>query len=346
MSATAELVKAELPEPVARRGVTEPAWRTLCNNLYPGADPQSVLMVVDYCRARNLDPLKKPCHIVPMQVKDARSGEWAWRDVVMPGIYEYRITAQRTGLYLGHTPPSFGPMTKYLGVEAPEWCEMTFSRWNTQAQQAVPFPVRVFFREVCGTSKDKKSGEIEINSRWTKAPIQMLTKCSEAAGLREAFPEEFGGEATAEEMDGQRSIDINAERSVPPQPAQRKSQQQTETNGSPATATSSEAPSANSSSPAPETSPLKTPSDAPSAAAASAPINVGVIPEDGIREKGNAILITLNTGYRCSTRNATLMQAAATHRDAQALVELVGRASSDPKRFAPILEEIIVVKDE
>jgi hypothetical protein len=32
--------------------------------------------------------------------------------------------------------------------------------------------------------------------------IQMLTKCTEAAGLREAFPDEFGGEATADELEG------------------------------------------------------------------------------------------------------------------------------------------------
>ncbi len=96
---------ALLPEPVLRRGITEAQWRTLANNLFPGAASSSVLMVWDYCAARGLDPMKKPCHIVPMEVKDAKTGSYGWRDVVMPGIYEYRITAHRTGEYHGHTEP-------------------------------------------------------------------------------------------------------------------------------------------------------------------------------------------------------------------------------------------------
>ena len=98
---------AALPDPVIRRGVNEAQWRTLCNSLYPGAKAQSVLMVIDYCAARRLDPLKKPCHIVPMEVKVGNVYEW--RDVVMPGIYELRTTAQRTGEYLGHAKAEYGP---------------------------------------------------------------------------------------------------------------------------------------------------------------------------------------------------------------------------------------------
>lgn len=191
-------IEKHLPEPVARRGITEPQWRTLANNLFPGADVNSVLMVWDYCVARKLDPLKKPCHIVPMSVKDAKSNQYVWRDVVMPGIYEYRTTAMRTGLYLGHTKPEYGPTGPYKSIAAPEWCEMTMRRWNPVSEQVIEFPVRVYFRECVGTDKEGK-----VNGRWTKAPIQMLTKVCEAAGLREAFPDEFGGEQTFEELDGQ-----------------------------------------------------------------------------------------------------------------------------------------------
>ena len=187
-----------LPEAVTRRGISEAQWRTLCNNLFPGANPQSVLMVWDYCLARQLDPMKKPCHIVPMEVKDAKTGTRAWRDVVMPGIYEYRATAQRTGAYLGHSPPAYGDAIDVQGVTAPEWCEITVYRWNAKAKQRVEFPVRTFFREVVATTREGKP-----NARWAKAPIQMLSKCCEAAALREGFPDELGGEPTYEEMVGQ-----------------------------------------------------------------------------------------------------------------------------------------------
>lgn len=195
-----------LPEPVTRRGISEAQWRTLCNSLYPGANPLSVLLVWDYCVARRLDPLKKPCHIVPMEVKDAKSGKYEWRDVVMPGIYELRTTAQRTGQYLGHAPVVYGEPMEFMGVKAPEWCEFTAYRWNPLAMMRAEYPVRVLFREVVATKKDGKA-----NARWAKAPVQMLCKCSEAASLREAFPDELGGVHAEEEMDGQRAIDVQAE---------------------------------------------------------------------------------------------------------------------------------------
>lgn len=201
---TALAIKApELPEPVARRNITEAQWRTLMNSLYPGAKGESVLLVWDYCQARKLDPLKKPCHIVPMEIKVG--DKYEWRDVVMPGIYELRTTAQRTGEYLGHSKPEYGEEHDTKGVKAPLWCAMTIYRWNAEARQRVEFPVAVYFREVVATKRDGTP-----NSRWAKAPIQMLTKCCEAAGLREAFPDEIGGEHTAEEMDGQRAIAISA----------------------------------------------------------------------------------------------------------------------------------------
>lgn len=198
---------SKLPEQVVRRNITEAQWRTLTRNLFPGADPNSVLLVWDYCLARRLDPLKKPCHIVPMEVKDAKTGAYSWRDVVMPGIYEHRTTAQRTNEYLGHSKATYGPLVEVFGVTAPEWCAMTIYRWNPAANTRAEFPVEVLFREAVALTKDKKTGEMKANSRWARAPQQMLTKCTEAAGLREAFPDEIGGEQTFEEMDGQRHAD-------------------------------------------------------------------------------------------------------------------------------------------
>ena len=63
----------------------------LANSLYPGAKPESIALVLSYCRVNGLNPMLKPVHIVPMEVKDAKSGRYEWRDCVLPGIYEYRI---------------------------------------------------------------------------------------------------------------------------------------------------------------------------------------------------------------------------------------------------------------
>lgn len=203
MNAVVTTNEKQLPEPVSRRGLNESQWLTLKNSLFPGADSNSILMVVDYCKARGLDPLKKPVHIVPISVRDSKTGDYVYRDVVMPGIYEYRTTAARTGLYMGHSKPEYGPITEFLGMKVPEFCEMTIYRWNALAGQKVEFPIRVYFSECAATRKDKKTSEIYLNDRWGRAPVQMMTKCCEAAGLREAFPEDLGGTHTSDEMEGQ-----------------------------------------------------------------------------------------------------------------------------------------------
>lgn len=203
----AVVVKAEdtpnLPAPVARRGITESEWMTL-RNLFPGARGESVVLAYDYCKARRLDPFKKPCHIVPMNVKDAKTEQYSWRDVVMPGIYEYRTTAHRTGEYLGHSIPEYGPIEEFKGVKAPSWCAITVYRWNSLAKMKAEFPVRLEFHEIAVT---KRNGD--LNDRWSTAPKMQLTKCTEAAALREGFPDELGGTHTVEEMEG-RIIDSTA----------------------------------------------------------------------------------------------------------------------------------------
>lgn len=219
MNAVVQSEEFNLPAPVARRNISEAAWRTAMSSLFPGAKAESVLMVFDYCAARKLDPLKKPCHIVPMRVKDAKSGDYVWRDVVMPGIYEYRMTATRTGLYLGHSKPVYGPMVEFLGEQVPEWCEITVYRWNVKAGMKAEYPVQLKFSECAGTKKDKQTGKFYLNDRWSTAKQQMLTKCTEAAALREAFPDELGGTHTAEEMEGQdKIIDVTPSMRIDPRP--------------------------------------------------------------------------------------------------------------------------------
>jgi len=191
-----------LLEQIEKRGIDPGQWHTLCN-LFPGAAPASVLLVVDYCQARKLDPMKKPCHIVPMLVKDAKTKAEEWRDVVMPGIYEYRITAQRTGEFLGQGPTEYGPEMDYKGLVVPEWCSVTVYRWNPKAKQRAEYTATAYFSEVVAEVWKKGERGVKVpNSRWNKAPRQMMTKCAEAAALRMGFPDEIGGEMTVEEMEG------------------------------------------------------------------------------------------------------------------------------------------------
>lgn len=179
--------------------IDEAMWSALTSSIFPGAKPESIIMAVQYCHARKLDVMKKPCHIVPMSVKDAKTGQSQWRDVIMPSITEHRITASRSNSYAGIDAPIFGPMIQMqfgnTSHTVPESCTVTVYR--IIHGEKVGFAHTEYFEEACATVKDGG-----LNSMWTKRKRGQLAKCAEAGALRKAFPEEIGNEHTVEEMEG------------------------------------------------------------------------------------------------------------------------------------------------
>lgn len=170
----------------------------LQSSLYPGAAPESIRMVLGYCKAAGLDPMQKPVHIVPMW--DSKSKRM--RDVVMPGIGLYRTHASRTGQYVGKSEPEFGPMqTEVIGgqkITFPEWAKVTVRR--AVCGVVAEFSATEYWMENYAV-KGGPEKSIAPNAMWTKRPRGQLAKCATAQALREAFPE-LGSQATAEEMEG------------------------------------------------------------------------------------------------------------------------------------------------
>lgn len=191
---------ATIPDCINSRNIDPATFSALSNSIFPGAMPESIALAWDYCMARKLDPMKKPCHIVPMNVKNAKTGNYEWRDVIMPGIAEIRITADRTGKYAGQDAPVFGPFVEMVfGKQThvvPDWCSVTVYRWMND--ERVPFTHTEYFEEAANTMKDGS-----LNSMWTKRKRGQLAKCAEAGALRKAFPEESGGMIVAEEAEDQ-----------------------------------------------------------------------------------------------------------------------------------------------
>lgn len=196
---------------LVQRGIDEPTWNALCNTIYPGANPDSVVMAIDYCKARGLDILLKPVHLVPMQVTDARTKEKVWRDVPIPGIGMYRIQADRSGNYAGADEPVFGPdvteefqdpynQSAKIKVTYPQWCKYTV--YKMVNGQRVAFRAMERWKENYAT----QSGKTECpNAMWRKRSYAQLAKCTEAQALRKAWPE-IGSEPIAEEMEGKEII--------------------------------------------------------------------------------------------------------------------------------------------
>ena len=171
----------------------------LRNSLYPGAQTDSIKMVLGYCQASGLDPMQKPVHIVP--IWDSKTG--AMRDVVMPGIGLYRTQMSRTGECAGVTEPEFGPDTPETigGVQItfPAWCKVVVKRLLPNGMIA-EFAATERWKENYAM-KGGKEKSVAPNAMWTKRPYAQLAKCAEAQALRKAFPE-LGAAPTADEMEG------------------------------------------------------------------------------------------------------------------------------------------------
>lgn len=187
----------------------------LQNSLYPGANPNSIRLVLDYCKAAQLDPMQKPVHIVPMWDKGIKG----MRDVVMPGIGLYRTQAARSGSCAGVSEPEFGPdVYEAIGgqeITYPAWCRVTVKR-RLPTGEVVEFTAKEFWKENYAV-KGGQEKSIAPNAMWTKRPYGQIAKCSESQALRKAFPE-IGSAPTAEEMEGKF---IGDEEVVEKKPAER-----------------------------------------------------------------------------------------------------------------------------
>lgn len=190
-----------------RFGIDQAGWRALTDAIFPSASTtDAVILALSYCKARKLDPFKKPVQIVPMW--DSKRKQMV--DTVWPGIGELRTTAFRTGQYAGRDAAIFGETRELkladdVTILFPEWCEVVVYRILHGVRCAFHGP-RVYWMETYATkSRDSNAP----NSMWAKRPNGQLEKCAEAAALRAAFPEELGNEYSAEEMEG-KVIDAEA----------------------------------------------------------------------------------------------------------------------------------------
>lgn len=182
----------------------EKAISVLQSSLYPGASTESVLMVLDYCKARKLDPFLKPVHIVPMWDSKSKT----MRDVVMAGLNLYRTQAAESGQLAGISEPVFGEMEDFnfggFKMRAPAFCKVTVSRLMPNGSVAI-FTAVEFMEEAISVSKEGVPTPM-----WKKRPRGMLAKTAESQALRKAFPDINSAE-TAEEMDGKSYFDEQTE---------------------------------------------------------------------------------------------------------------------------------------
>lgn len=204
MSAKISGVPARLPMPADMIGFDAAKWRVLTDAIFPNArSAEAIALAIDYCKARGLDPLKRPVHIVPMYSTEQRR----YIETVWPGINEIQTTAARTGEWAGMDAPEWGPdvTETFTGedkngnhievtVTYPEYCSVTVYRMVHGVK--CPYSEPVFWKEAYA-----RMGRSAVpNDMWAKRPKGQIHKCAKAAALRAAFPEQAS--YSAEEMEG------------------------------------------------------------------------------------------------------------------------------------------------
>ena len=174
------------------------------NTIFPDVkSDEAIVMAMEYCKAKNLDIMLKPVHIIQRKkkIKNANGrDEYVSRWEILAGIGTNRITASRTGQFVGVSEPEFGPdITETLGdavVTYPEYAKVTVKR--KVGDMVAEFTAIEYWKENYAT---KAYGSVEPNEMWKKRPKGQLAKCAEAQAFRKGFPE-VGQEPTFDEMEG------------------------------------------------------------------------------------------------------------------------------------------------
>lgn len=155
-----------------------------------GAPQDEFDLFIEFCKARNLDPLQRQVYLIPRSSKDA-NGNWIKAWSIQTSIDGYRAIADRTGAYAGSDEAQFTDSRNKIGDPAkPRPDTATVTVWKMVQGTRCPFTATARWDEYF---QDK-------SPLWSRMPHTMLAKCAESLALRKAFPVQLGGVYTTEEM--------------------------------------------------------------------------------------------------------------------------------------------------
>lgn len=155
-----------------------------------GTDDSTFAVLMEIARLRRLNPITGQCHFVsrPHNFGTDDSPRWGKKWSVQVAIDGFRAKAEEHPAYDGQSEKVFTYSTDGRQLIS---CRVEVYRKDRKH----PFVATCYYDEYVQT---KKNGE-PVKMWLTKRHI-MLGKCTEAAALRMAFPDELGGLYTEDEM--------------------------------------------------------------------------------------------------------------------------------------------------
>ncbi len=157
-------------------------------------DAELELFIVQ-CKRTGLDPFTRQIYFLKRKVKNwdpsTRTETWTDQVNIMVSIDGFRVIAQRSGEYAGQLGPFWCAedgvwRDVWLGRGAPAACKIGILR-------------RGFAEPLWAVTRvsEYSTGK----GMWEKMPSNQSAKCTEALGLRKAFPNDLSGLYAPEEMD-------------------------------------------------------------------------------------------------------------------------------------------------
>lgn len=177
---------SQSPMPLAHASdYTQDQLNLIRATLAPETNDMEFALFMEVARVQGLSPLQRQIHAV-MRWSDGKK-----KMVIQTGIDGYRLIAARTGLHLGTTDATFGPLN---ADGFPAWAQVTVKK--LVHGHVAEYPATAFWDEYVQTTKNGQP-----NKMWAQRPKGQLSKCAEALALRKAFPAELSGVYTDTEMD-------------------------------------------------------------------------------------------------------------------------------------------------
>jgi len=167
----------------------------LKNVLCPGLTDAELGLVAEQSKQTGLSPFLKQLHVTKRPTWDPDTRTRIPKLTIQIGIDGYRLTAERSGKYLGQRP------FEWCGRDG-KWRDIWLENEPPAAARATvlkagcePFVVTARYAAYVQTKQDGSP-----NSMWAKMGAEQLAKCAEALAFRKALPMELGGTYTQEEM--------------------------------------------------------------------------------------------------------------------------------------------------
>lgn len=170
-------------------------------------------LFIENCKALRLDPIRRQAYAFVFHKDDPAKRQLT----IVTSINGYRSIAERTGNYRpGKTETVLGeaadPLTNPLGISHAtatvykyvhsEWHEVTETAyWSEFA------PIKEIWENRQPTGKFQLDPK---KDNWRRMPRVMIEKCAEAKALRRAWPDDFAGLYTEDEIDRAHTIDMTA----------------------------------------------------------------------------------------------------------------------------------------